>query len=318
MPADRLTTDLAAARVTGVPAGEQPDTTATATCLDSSDLTDADAGYHASELATVCHHLDPDWHEVRVSFPNWDKAEATAVTHLGPTLDQLTDTGAITGWWFLRKYPCWRLRLAQPDRATVHKALDGLTAAGILTQWRPVIYEPETIAFGGPAGLHPIHNLFCADSRGVLGYLRQPEPDLGRRELSLLLLGALADAAGLDWFERGDLFARITRIRPTPDISNTQLERLSGNTRGLLGLPAAARSGLFTAGGPAASAAPWHAAHTLAGRQLGEAAAAGTLQRGLRAVLTHLVIFHWNRLGLPAHTQGILARAATQAFLPQD
>jgi hypothetical protein len=38
----------------------------------------------------------------------------------------------------------------------------------------------------------------------------------------------------------------------------------------------------------------------------------------LRAILTHVVIFHWNRFGLSATSQGILARAATTALLPRS
>lgn len=42
------------------------------------------------------------------------------------------------------------------------------------------------------------------------------------------------------------------------------------------------------------------------------------LTRGLRALLAHTVIFHWNRFGLPATTPGILARAATAIYLPDS
>jgi hypothetical protein len=38
------------------------------------------------------------------------------------------------------------------------------------------------------------------------------------------------------------------------------------------------------------------------------------LTRGIRAVITLHVIFHWNRIGLPATTQATLARAAKDAI----
>lgn len=46
----------------------------------------------------------------------------------------------------------------------------------------------------------------------------------------------------------------------------------------------------------------------------------GNLIRGLRAVIAHQVLFHWNRMGLPASTQTTLARAAAHvAFAgPRD
>ena len=73
---------------------------------------------------------------------------------------------------------------------------------------------------------------------------------------------------------------------------------------------------LFGPAGPVAYAAAWLAAFIQAGQELGEAAATGRLDRGLRAILAQIVIFHWNRLGLSAQTQGILAHAAKAAILP--
>jgi thiopeptide-type bacteriocin biosynthesis protein len=161
--------------------------------------------------------------------------------------------------------------------------------------------------------------LVCADSAGVLDYLRQDAPGLGRRELSILLLSGLMRAAGLDAFERGDLFDRVTRLRPAPtDADTARITTLADNVRVLLSIPNLTDSALFTPGGPVAHAAPWLAALATVGLQLGHDAAAGHLDRGLRAVLTHVVIFHWNRLGLSATSQGILARAATTALLPRS
>lgn len=168
-----------------------------------------------------------------------------------------------------------------------------------------------TAAFGGPDGAQAAHDLFCADSLGVLTYARQNDPDLGRRELSIVLINALLQAAGLDWYERGDVFARVARMRPAPTDADTgRIEKLTANIRTLVAIPAQADSG------HAAFASPWLTAWQTAGNQLGRAADEGRLDRGLRALLTHVLIFHWNRLGLPATTQGILSRAATAAFLP--
>src|SRR5262249_28985855 len=60
---------------------------------------------------------------------------------------------------------------------------------------------------------------------------------------------------------------------------------------------------------------PWCAAFADAGRQLGAATSDGTLRRGIRDVLAHHVIFHWNRLGLSTAVQGILASAAANVIL---
>ena len=258
------------------------------------------------------------WYQLRVQFSDWSAAEAVGAERLGPRLDQLQASGATTGWWFLRKHPCWRLRLRDANSAAVDQMLDELTSAGLLTRWWPTVYEPETAAFGGPVGMDVVHDLFCADSRGVLDYARRSAPGLGRRELSVLLISALLREAGLDWFEHGDVFDRVARLRSVPDADDVRVEQLADSVRTLLALPAPAGSALFEVGGPVAFAAPWLAAHQIAGRRLGEAASRGRLHRGVRAVLPHVVIFHWNRLGLPTTTQGILASAARTATLPRS
>lgn len=329
MPADHLTatppntsmptTGVLTTSVQRVLAGAPLDATAAAAGVDPVDLADAIETYHTAGLAAVAQHTEGRWRQVRVTFPDWDTAETTAARALGPRLDQLQHTRAIEGWWFLRKHPCWRLRFAGPDTAAVHGALDELAATGTIRGWWPTVYEPETAAFGGPTGLRGVHGLFCADSRGALDYLRQPQPALGRRELSLLLLGGLMDAADLDWFERGDVFARVAQTRPAPDPTDAnRIRALTDDVRGLLAAPTEATDPLFAADGAVAFAAPWRAAYTDAGHRLANAAAAGRLQRGLRAILSHIVIFHWNRIGLSATAQAILTRAAHDAFLPRS
>jgi thiopeptide-type bacteriocin biosynthesis protein len=322
MPARHLSVtsphDLVAP-VLAVLAGANLDTTAAGSTLDPAELDDAVRAYQAAGLAALEGQADRACYQVRVRFPDWSTAEAAGATGLGPSLDELQAHGAIGGWWFLRKHPCWRLRLHLADSAAVDRVLNELTTAGVLVDWRPTIYEPETTAFGGPAGMDPVHELFCADSHGVLDHLRRGAPGLGRRELSLLLLGGLLHAAGLDAFERGDVFARVARLRPPPGVADpAKIEELTTNIRALLSIAQIPASELFASGGPAEHAAPWLAAFQNAGRQLGEAHAEGRLDRGLRAILTHVVIFHWNRFGLSATTQAVLAHAAATALLPRD
>ncbi|MFG1755357.1 thiopeptide-type bacteriocin biosynthesis protein [Streptosporangium sandarakinum] len=322
MPADHLTTaspyQLATA-VLQVLAGTHLKHAAASNDVEAADLEEAVGVYQAAGLAALERRADEQWYQVRVEFTDWGNAETLGATLLGPRLDHLQAGGAVSGWWFLRKYPCWRLRLRDADTAAVNRVLDELTAAGALARWWPTVYEPEVAAFGGPTGMHLAHSLFCADSRGVLDYARHSAPGLGRREVSLLLLTALLAAAGLDWFERGDVFDRAARLRPAPPAADAaRVDELADRMRPLLAAPVQADSALFTPGGPIAFAAPWLAAFESVGRRLGHAAAAGRLDRGVRAVLTHVLIFHWNRVGLSATTQGILARAATTAVLPRS
>jgi thiopeptide-type bacteriocin biosynthesis protein len=78
----------------------------------------------------------------------------------------------------------------------------------------------------------------------------------------------------------------------------------------------AAPLGPIAPSGPFAFAESWAGDFRQAGQSLHQAASAGHLTRGIRHVLTHLVIFHWNRFGLSATTQAILSRAAREALLP--
>lgn len=323
MSADRLTTTSPhelTASVLAVLAGADLRTTAANNALDPADLDEAVDIYQAAGFAALQRHTEHGWYQVRVEFPDWSIAEAAGASRLGPRLDQLQAAGEVGGWWFLRKHPCWRLRLHGADVAAVDHALDDLVEAEVITRWWPTVYEPETAAFGGTAGMDAAHDLFCADTRGVLDYARHDVPGLGRRELSILLLSGLLRAAGLDVFECGDVFDRVARLRPLlpADVNGARIEQLATNVHVLLSIPDLATSELFTSDGPVAHAAPWLTAFQTAGRRLGDAAAQGRLDRGVRAILAHVLIFHWNRFGLSATSQGILARAAAMALLPRS
>lgn len=264
------------------------------------------------------------WHQIHIQFTDWTNSENLAVTRLAPHLQRAHDTDLMGRWWFIRKAPCWRLR-GQPgsagsaaSRRVVADVLDQLTDEGVVDQWRETIYEPETYAFGGPQGMEIAHTLFHADSDAVVSYLRPHGPTgiLGRREVSLLLCSNLFGSAGQDWYEQGDVWHRVTQMRPLPpDTPLNRLEGLVDVLRPLMTLDPDTHRRLEGTDGPLAFAAPWLAAFAHAGQRLARTAHHGTLQRGLRDVLAHHVIFHWNRLGLAATTQAVLARAARDAIM---
>ena len=259
------------------------------------------------------------WKQVIVEFSGWDTAEHAAATALAP---RLQDPAVTAGWWFIRKYPHWRIRYrpataAAPARERVGGILNELTDAGQIRGWRDGIYEPETLAFGGSAGMAIAHDLFCADSLGVLAVFGQAlsagaSRPAGRKELSLLLCSALMRSAGLDWFERGDAWHRVTSLRP-PALMATQSHHEA--VKALLTADMTPASPMLAPGGPLASVAAWAEAFRQAGQFFGAAAAEGQLHRGLRDVLAHLIIFHWNRIGLTAASQTILARTARDVIM---
>jgi thiopeptide-type bacteriocin biosynthesis protein len=315
MPPAHLTPSASqvADAVLAILTGRDPADVATTIGLAPDDLADAAQAYHAAGVIALEQREIARWLQVRVHPSRQHPPELALATVVGPRLDSLTASGASSGWWYMNKPPGWRIRLRNIPAGPAGKLFDDLAAAGAITAWSPALYEPETAAFGGTAGMDIAHDLFCADTIGILAYMRRDRPPLGRREVSVLLIGAMLSAAGLDWHEHGDVFARVAAMRPEPPPGTAgPAAQLAGQFRTLLAMPTAA---FLSEDGTAA--ARWHAGFTDAGRRLADASSCGSLSRGLRAVIAHGVIFHWNRLGLPAAAQAILARAAASACLPE-
>jgi thiopeptide-type bacteriocin biosynthesis protein len=269
------------------------------------------------------------WIHTSITFPDWNGSETAALAHLRRTIRCLTNRGLVESWWYVRKAPTWRIRF-QPRPGKVAEAeqglrniLDDLTRAQAIRSWTPGVYEPETWAFGGSEGMNATHTLFCADSRAILDYLDRlqtatgnPAGLLGRRELSMLLCAALLRGAGQDRFETGDVWHRITDLRPTTNrLPSGQAAAITSKVQTLLSLDTSETSPLTQLDGQLGFARPWLAAMFDAGRQLQTLSQQGILRRGLRDILAHQVIFHWNRIGLPAEAQSILATCARNAIL---
>ncbi|WP_428962956.1 thiopeptide-type bacteriocin biosynthesis protein [Micromonospora fluostatini] len=243
------------------------------------------------------------WRHVTIHYPGLSRQdrERHAIPHLSRVLPAAETAGLITSWWFIRKGP-WRVRYlpTTPHRSPdpVHRMLTDTVT------WTDDIYEPETHAFGGPEAITTAHQLFYHDSCHLLTYLHHHPTD--RREHSLILCTTLMRAAGLDLNEQGDVWARIAQRRaahlnstPAPDLHTW--ETFTHKIRHLhLGTPR--------------TTSDWHTAFHNTGTALRHLRETGKLTRGLRAVITEHLIFHWNRIGIPATTQATLAHAATEAI----
>jgi thiopeptide-type bacteriocin biosynthesis protein len=329
MPPPHLTEPATTATVTEavlqVLAGAPAARVAAAARLTLTDLASATEMFKSAGQAALEARAEREWYHVTIVFPELAAAERAAATSLAPALQDLNKEGLITGWWFLRKHPGWRLRFrsrAQADSATTRSAVDntlkGLKAAGIITHWQAGLYEAEIFAFGGPTGITAAHDHFCADSTGTLNYLARSSPGIGRRELSLLLCGTMFNSAGLDRFEIGDVWNTVAQLRPSSERPGADTHHLlAEQLRPLLHADTGPSGPIFASTAPLADAAEWAEAFRRAGRTLNNAATTATLHRGLRHVLAHLVIFHWNRLGLSAGHQAFLATAARDAALPR-
>lgn len=192
--------------------------------------------------------------------------------------------------------------------------MDALIANQSITGWTEIIYEPEVHAFGGPGAMACAHRLFHHDSRNLLNHLGAHGAH--RREISLMLCSLLMRSAGLDWYEQGDVWARVCIHRASPP----GIERPSGDR------PKAAVHRLITvngedmmrAGGPLVDITGWARAYIEAGEDLKHLAESGQLHRGLRDVLAHHVLFAWNRIALPYSTQTTLATTAKDIIFGPD
>lgn len=306
--------------VLAVLSGQSLAATAARSGIDAEELGDAVTLYRSAGQAVLAEQAARhDWHQVRIEFADFDRAEDAAATHLAPRLRMLQDNGLLAAWWYIRKAPCWRLRLLPApgtDPARLHLATSELLGALVqsteIIRWWPTAYEPEILAFGGLEGIDTAHRLFHADSHHFLARTHQP-PGLGRRETSILLCTALFRSAGLEWYEQGDVWDRVARMRPLPaDVTAENLAQMGDGLRRLLALDIRP---LTAAGGAMEPLAPWITAFTHAGQIIATAAQSGTLQRGPRDVLAHHVIFHWNRHGLTSRTQAALSHAARAVIM---
>ncbi|MFI9783807.1 thiopeptide-type bacteriocin biosynthesis protein [Kitasatospora sp. NPDC051984] len=317
-PRDPVQVESAVLRVL---ADTQIEDAANSACLDPTELATAVDLYRQAGRDALHQQTDRTCWQAYIEFADWTAAESVIARHLAPTL-RSTEPHGVT-WWFIRKYPCWRLRLHHdPSRgnpgAEIADLLDELTASGKVKRWWRGLYEPETAAFGGVQAMNTAHTLFYADSGFILQNPIGRHQELGRRELSMLLCTSMFHAAGLEWYEMGDVWQKVARERPIPsNLPDHRLEQIADQIRPLLLADTAPEGPLFHNNGPAAYAAAWADAFRAAGTALGTGSRAGELERGLRQVLAYHVIFHWNRLGLSADFQAALSHAAARAVLAE-
>jgi protein-L-isoaspartate(D-aspartate) O-methyltransferase len=252
------------------------------------------------------------WRQVNLTWATWQDAEAMATRHLAPLLTTAEAAGVLTAWWFIRKRETWRLRLLRTpgDATTAFLAhlLATLTEHAALRAYAEVVYEPETRRFGGPQAMDIAHAFFHADSHHVLTHLADtPNGNDHRREIGVRLATRMMTAAGQDLYEQGDVWAAVAEHR-TPDSSPTFP---SPGTLAAVQTLITAQDDI--AASPLTRTPAWPSSHEQAGRALASLAHSGQLTRGLRAVLTDHLLFTFNRLGIPAADQAVLATAASNA-----
>ncbi|MFD6128806.1 thiopeptide-type bacteriocin biosynthesis protein [Streptomyces diastaticus] len=287
--------------------------------MEAETLSDAMAVYdQAGREALTRHAPAVDWWQTYLHFTDWTKADETFTARVLPLL-QAAEPAGLGGWWYTRKHPCWRLRLrvqpASDARLIVGDQLDRLVSGGQLQRWWPGIYEPETPAFGGKTSMTAAHSLFVTDSREIQQLRKHGGLTIGPREMSVLLCTIMMRAARLEWYEQGDVWDRVITAEHRSAVSDVPPDRLNARAQEIRPLLLADSDALLNSGGPLEPFAEWAAAFRSTGQALAHGVQDGTLDRGLRQVISYHVIFHWNRLGLSMRGQSILAWAARAAIL---
>ncbi|MFY1597339.1 methyltransferase, FxLD system [Micromonospora sp. WMMD737] len=244
------------------------------------------------------------WRQINLTFSDWQTAEEYAAARLAPALTGAEDRGVITAFWFIRKTETWRLRLLPGVRlAWVYALLADLTDDDRIRGVTEPIYRPEAYAFGGDDAMTVAHTLFHADSRHILGYLTA---GTHRRELGIVLATRLMRAAGLEFSEQGDVWRHLAARRHQSNAPGPTPQLIAAVQRLLTATDDAP-------GSPLATSPQWPQAHDQAGADLGILDRHGALTRDLRGVLTHHLLFLFNRLGISAADAWLLATAATHA-----
>jgi protein-L-isoaspartate(D-aspartate) O-methyltransferase len=265
------------------------------------------------------HVTSWDWHQYDIVFPDHRTGERVTASHLLPAMTSAQADGTLSQWWYVRKRPAWKLRyLAPAGSLLLDRRLSELAEQGIIAGWTTGIYEPEIAAFGGEQAMDIAHQLFHRDSVHLLARVAQAQP-LRQRETTMLLCSAMLRAAGLDWYEQGDVWDKVAALRA--GAGTIEAERTATLTPVMLRLMTATIRDLpGHRHGPLASYGEWIAPFEEAGQELADLARTGSLHRGLRSVLAHHVIFHANRAGLPVAEQAILAGLAAASVFggPSD
>lgn len=235
-----------------------------------------------------------------------------------PTVNEVTSAAPETRWWWLRKADesgvHIRLRLGLP----VARALQLAEQARCrLASRQPgevamMPYEQERALFGGPVGMATVEEFFQLDSAFIAWWLaRTPGSATIPEGISILALRRLMTAARLDSLDQWATWVKVAELRRLPPARMGDLRDTVARVRRLLDThETSAIEGIDPA------IASYAAAIWPTGQRLAEVEAGGQLRRTLRQILAPLVLFHWNRAGLPYLAQGRLAAAIVTASDP--
>lgn len=227
-------------------------------------------------------------------------------------------------FFFMHKPPGLRIRFLTDEGGAarlnllLREHLHGWHQEGLIGEWRPGVYEPETYLFGGPASMRSVHRVFTADSLAWLGFHRRhlaAGGGEGRRPgpawaLSLVMLRSLFEAMQIVGWEDLDVWDRVRRYRRLAPAAaeDPRFARLASALRAAW----PSRSALTAKLSPEAVELAGEYRETVleeGKRWFGDYFESGSATVGPREVASFVVIFHWNRAALPAPRQALITHA---------
>jgi len=262
---------------------------------------------------------DEVWLQFGLVIPRRPETSRTALYQaVGGTLRTLITGELAHDAFFMHKPPGIRLRLRtelacrQTVEVELNRALHEWTKLGLITGWRPAVYEPERALFGGPVSMRSVHRVFTADSIAWLGFHGTAEPPGPVWAMSLLMIRELFAALAIVGWEDGDVWDRLRRQAGravTTSVRQTAvMERLADVLNRHWHTPDATRDLLSPAARNLLDEYAT-AVHAEAPRWMSEYFTAPGATLGPREVAAHVIIFHWNRAKLPAHWQALFTEA---------
>lgn len=258
-----------------------------------------------------------EWVQLNVALSRRDggplKSARCVFGALRPLMDEWRREGALSQFYFTRKPPDLRLRFRGPDcRAAVlagtTATLYSLQCEGAVERFFTSVYEPEVNLFGGPAGMELVHAYFDADTSSWLemdGLWACNQARLTPETLTCVVTDHLLRLALGDRSEIWDVWCTVLSMAG---------ERPATDGKSVLPTPSKLITTISAAEEDVLRRYREH--NTLLARGLTVTYNRGELQCGLRALLTWVAIFHFNRYGLDASRLVDAATAMAREWNP--
>lgn len=277
--------------------------------------------YHKAGRLALAENEQKDWIQYTITFASKKYDERQFAESMNYILRTEEQPLLLQEFWFLRKLGCWRIRF-KPDRIgfgeahyVLHEKFSKLIIDGLLESAVRGIYEPEIHAFGGAGGMKIVHSLYSQNCKNLIEVFNNSSYPIGRKELSLILYSALFSGARLEWYEQGDVWALVANERPCPSNGDsTKITSVASDVTAIMRASSNMSNLALKIPDSSPALVPWIKFFHATGRDLRHLSDHELMTRGLRRVLSYIVIFNWNMMGLDILDQSILACAAKEGF----